>query len=435
MRESRPNNLPQQEKEKSFREKIPFKNIEPIIKALEKHFEGTAEKIDSKVVEDIFYTYLEEKINNTEIYKSEKYNVSFPWTKLNSGTIARKLYAQYKNIPINTLNNESKNEKVKEKDYIFTNFFDRKGGNEFTFQEEWMLAIVGGLPSALEALKKGEEPKEKEFITLGSPTNEFGAMSQEFLDRINGDNAADQLGLVYSEFITKNTANEKLAHIGLRGVSMAGSFAVTTGEQLIKDGIVTQISDDEISKGNIPNLQIRIDNAPGQNEKSKLLRWIQSPLGFAAEGAYAKWTDKNPYWKAVMGTEGKFLEDREALLKERGIVPQDGEEQKKMQNKAIIICLINLLNGVPIPKGLKVFETVGLYDPLAYSHKFNKEVEDQKKEYGGTLGANLVSKDNDHRIAGIKQTHFSPVLRETNLRKIQKAVEILNKLRRSNKER
>lgn len=429
MIEFSPNNLPQQEKEKgkkSFREKIPFKNIEPIIKALEKHFEGTAEKIDSKVVEDIFYTYLEEKVNNTEIYKSEKYNVSFPWTKLNSGTIAKKLYAQYKNMPIDTLDNGPKNENVKEKDYIFTNFFNREGGSEFTFQEEWMLAIVEGLPSALESLEKGEIPEEKEFYTLGSPTNEFGAMSKEFLDKINGDNAASQLGLVYSEFIKKNTAKEKLAHIGLRGVSMAGSFAVTTGEQLIKDGIVTQ-SLDEIAKGDIPDLQIRIDNAPGQNEKSKLLRWIQSPLGFAAEGAYIGMI--SPYWKTVMATEGKFLEDRKVLLKERDIVPQDGEEQKKMQNKAIIICLVNLLNGVPIPEGLKVFETVGLYDPLAYSHKFNKEVEDQKREHGGTLGANLVSKDNDRRIAGIRQTHFSPVLRETNLRKIQKAVKTLNELR------
>lgn len=428
MKESGPNNLPPQEKEKSFREKIPFKNIEPIIKALEKHFEGTAEKIDSKVVEDIFYTYLEEKVNNTEIYKSEKYNVSFPWTKLNSGTIAKKLYAQYKNIPIETLSDGPKNENVKEKDYIFTNFFNRKGGSEFTFQEEWMLAIVEGLPRALESLEKGEIPEEKEFYTLGSPTNEFGAMSKEFLDKINGDNAADQLGLVYSEFITKNTANEKLAHIGLRGVSMSGSFAVTTGEQLIKDGLATQ-SLDEIAKGDIPDLQIRIDNAPGQNEKSKLLRWIQSPLGFAAEGAYIKWTNKNPYWKTVMATEGKFLEDREILLKERGIVPQDSEEQKKMQDKAIRICLINLLNGVPIPKDLKVFETVGLYDPLAYSHKFNKEVEDQKREHGGTLGANLVSENSDHIKAGVKETHFSVVLRETNLRKIQKAVRTLKRLK------
>jgi hypothetical protein len=285
MIEFSPNNLPPQEKEKSFREKIPFKNIEPIIKALEKHFEGTAEKVDPKIVEDIFYTYLEEKVNNTEIYKSEKYNVSFPWTKLNSGTIAKKLYSQYKNIPIETLNNGPKNESVKEKDYIFTNFFNTKGGSEFTFQEEWMLAIAEGLPNALESLEKGEIPEEKEFYTLGSPTNEFGAMSKEFLDKINGDNAADQLGLVYSEFITKNTENEKPAHIGLRGVSMAGSFAVTTGEQLIKDGIVTQ-SLDEIVKGSIPDLQIRIDTAPGQNEKSKLLRWIQSSLGFVAEGAY-----------------------------------------------------------------------------------------------------------------------------------------------------
>ena len=51
MKESGPNNLPVQENEKSFREKIPFKNIEPIVKALEKHFEGTVERIDSKVVE------------------------------------------------------------------------------------------------------------------------------------------------------------------------------------------------------------------------------------------------------------------------------------------------------------------------------------------------------------------------------------------------
>jgi hypothetical protein len=100
-----------------------------------------------------------------------------------------------------------------------------------------------------------------------------------------------------------------------------------------------------------------------------------------------------------------------------------------MKNKAIRICVANLLNGVPIPEGLKVFETVGLYDPLAYSHKFNKKVEDQKIEHADTLGANMVSKNNDHRIAGIKQTHFSTVLRERNLIKIQKAVKTLNRLR------
>ena len=80
---------------KSIRERIVFPHVQPILEALEKQFEGTDKKLDSEVVKDILYEFIEQRINRAGVYESSEQGASFPWGVTDTAELAKKLYSRY----------------------------------------------------------------------------------------------------------------------------------------------------------------------------------------------------------------------------------------------------------------------------------------------------------------------------------------------------
>jgi len=175
---------------KTVRE-IKMPHIAPISKLIEKQFKKDGEPFDPKTVEDILYTFLEQGIDNSRSYESEKFGVSFPFTVVDTAKIARSLYRQYapedklEEPTVTELDAERGTEAVRHRrEFVFGSFQLIEHGNQFTFTEEIFHQIMKDLPRAIEKLKEGEEPDINEVCIIGSPTTLTGVMSPEFLEEV-----------------------------------------------------------------------------------------------------------------------------------------------------------------------------------------------------------------------------------------------------------
>jgi hypothetical protein len=448
------NNKPEEKKIPSLRERVPFYQIESIMDALNKQFPESQERVKRETVENIFYAYLEQRLNNTHIYESEKYKVSFPYTVNNTADLAKTLYKQYagelptEKNPDSTQSSKLEKEK-KDKEFLFANFFTLDWGSEFTFQEEVMHEMIQGLPGAMNNIKEGRDLFEKEIYTLGPPTNVLSTMSKEFLEGTNssGKGIDTKLGDLYAEFIEKDMTKDKKANILLRGISMSASFALATGEKLLHDGAVTQNMDEYKNDENKkPFMQIHIDTPPAQIDRSPFRRAIQTGLGFAIPGIYSKYF--NPYMRVIKKNDDKFLKDKNAfLLEEKGIKQNNSKEQDAMKNELIMRVIKNLLTrGFPAPKDLKFTEVIGTQDPTMWSPmlnlklmvnklKFLKKDNLRKDELGrkervDDIRQNMIQTTENRRTFGAKMPHLIPYLRKNELERIKRAVDALEGLKK-----
>jgi hypothetical protein len=244
---------------------------------------------------------------------------------------------------------------------------------------------------------------------------------------------------LYAEFVDsqlpKDETQRKDINLYLYGISMGGSLATQTAEQLLAGGKVTQSH--ETSQQSF--MQVRADTLPGAST-SPIKRW-QAPLGFIADSVFTIAT--NAYTKVAILKQKEGAGAVNKLLAKRGIVPNMTPEQKKMKNEIIyggsnIVSgtlkgeygvLNDLFKGVPIDENLKVTEVRGMYDPLQYSSKFNSDVKTQKAEHSGSLGENLVSTSENRRTFAINQAHTLVFFRENELKRIEKAAASLDKLK------
>jgi len=421
-------------------ERIRDRIISPHAEAISDIFKGRYKNVEAPVsietIKDILYTFIEQAIENTRIYSSEDLAVSFPYTTIRLLELSEELFSHHKAIPEQQERDVNDNGD-KSVEFIFGSFVNTSNGHEFTFFEEAMHQLIKKLPRFLEEIDKGENPDDDSVYVLGSPTNELGTMSTQFLESMKGGNTFKQFGALYAEFIDaqlpKDEQERENLHLYLYGISMGSSFATQTAEHLLNEGKITQSH--EISKErHIPFTQVRADTLPGASDSS-IKKW-QIPLGFVADNPFTMLT--NAYTRVASIKEVAAMIEINKVLAERGIVENMTPEQKKMKEEAILgrgllsgeDGIINdLRKGVPIDDNLKLTEVRAVYDPLQYSGSFRREVKQQRENHKGSLGENMVSKSENRRVVGIDQAHTFVFFRENELKRIEKAAAALEKLK------
>lgn len=428
-----PNQIPEAEVEKeipqkSIRERISMPHIEPVTNLLNEFVEKTEkEPINPETVKDILHAFLEQGVENTKIFTSEKYQVAFPYTVFDTGELAKKLFAEYagKNPEISTP--ETAEEIKKKIEFVFGSFQFVQHGNEFTFMEEALHQVVKDLPQALEMIAEGKEPEQFKIYNIGSPTNELGSMSQEFLSGLHKDKAFDSFGKVYAELVESVVKGEnENTTVFMKGFSMGGALAAETAQDILHSGVVAQSYEDADAK-HIPFMQVRIDTPPASSPIEKEKKRWQIPVGFLADVTNTMMTDQ--YVKGVIKNDRGFLTGVNEVLAERGISVNMTPEQESLKKKGIMSVIENLRNGVALPEDVKITEVVGIYDPLMYEDKFRRDMQRQSQKHEGSLGAKLKSKTENRRTFGASMAHTIPFFRDNELQRLYKAVKDLEDLK------
>jgi len=421
-------------------EKIQMPHLKPISDILEKYFKENNEPYNPEITRDVLYSFIENGLEHTKIQTSEKYKASFPWTTINTGEIAKSLYKKYsggKDIPQKIAGEEKA---PADKEFVFPSFQVVQHGNPFTFTEESLHQIMSSLPRAMEDLKQGKEPHEKEITIVGSPTNLLGTMSQEFLEDIKKD-AFGTYGGLYSELIEselKNTEEGGKTNILLYGISMGGSLATETAKRLIEKGLMTQSNEAHEKEGK-PFMQVRIDTPPGpknaESSASSLMKKARLYGGFALEVGLA--LADAPFNRAIVFGDKKYVSQVNAVLAEKGIRENMTPEQEKMKKEGIRTVVNTLAEGVPMPEQIRIREVIGLEDTLMDSSKLKKAVEEKRKKQetlyekeGGTLGKHSVT-DNEYVTSyGADMRHWIPFpVRENEIKRMAQAVRSLRDLK------
>jgi hypothetical protein len=399
------------------------------IKEYEKEYGNNPEEINK--VRDIFNTFLSQEISNVQIYNSQKYGVSFPYTSININNFSKEIYEKYTGKKpsikiLEDISNKSDGKKNISYEYIFPGAplnADLVDNGPFHFAGESMHQCIGKLPAALEKIKNGEEPDNFEIFMLGTPTNEYGTMSTEFLEKFE-KNPTSVMSEVFAEFIEKNNTEKNSENNNLStelyGVSWGGGLSALTGEKLLESDTYTQNQEEKNDKELII---IRAQN-PVSLSRSKikgLKIWLGSPLNDLVSG------DK---YGPTMGKENpKFMEQIRSLLKERGIITNISEEQQKMKKKAMLDIILAFRKEVKLKPETKVNEIYGLNDLSTKTSSLNNEVEEQIKSHGGSLGQNIaIPRRENSRVFGVNSFHEIPWFRKNELKRIHKAVEVINNL-------
>jgi len=282
------------QKQERIRDQVISPHVEAVLEIFKKRFKKEA-PVNIETIRDIFYTFFEQAVLRTQIYSSEKNGASFPYTVINTGELSKIVYSHYQTIPPAREQNVAEQKSKHKMEFVFGSFLDTDNGNQFTFFEEAMHQFVKQLPSALEAIKAGKEPDNEDVYVVGSPTNELGTVSPEFFDRIQKGNTYKEFGSLYSEFIEsqlpKDAGQRKNSSVYLYGISMGGSFATQTAEQLLSKGQVTQSHE----ANEQPFMQVRADTLPGASTSS-IKKW-QIPLGFVADSIFTLPTNAYTYFR------------------------------------------------------------------------------------------------------------------------------------------
>lgn len=414
-----------------IRERIVFPHLEPILTLLEKYNEGNEKKIDREIVSDILYAFIEQRIERAGLFEASSHEAAFPWGVTDVAELAKTLFKQYGQTVTPSLQGSTPPRLKKEFMFVTTPMpNDLSSGNQFAFLEEAMHQAFKYLPQALEDLSKGIEPERHEIYTLGAPTNTLGEVSSEFLSALKQD-AFAACADIYAEFIEKNISEDEPSSILLYGQSMGASFAAATGNHLKQAGIVTQ-SADTPEKRQVPFMQVRLDMPVGSSELSGVRKSIQMAAGFVVESAVTAVRD--PYLRHVMFQNGPFLNSVQRIFSERGMEEKLSDEQVRLKKEGVALLVATLRSGVPIPEGLKVNKIVGTADPLMYSRDFNKRAEAHRTEYEGSIGSNLVPKNNadgvsKERTFSVFMSHTKPYFRENELDRLYKVMECVQALK------
>ncbi len=411
-------------KEKKENKKIIFPHAESVLRLFREKYENESE--EAALIEDILYEFLEQEMENINIFKSEKFETSFPYTALSTNKLLKKIIE--KNLDeekrmeaLNKLSNE-----IKRQEYIFSSGSITKSGYPFTFVEEAMHQALLSVKSALIALQEGREIKDREIYTIGLPTNELGNIGKEFLEKLEKD-PFGTMGELQSEFIQshlpRNQENIEDINIRLYGISTGASLAAATGEKLIADGVASQSTEKDSRK--TPRLSIRMDSPVGLSNRTTK-KW-QIPVGYVAEFMYQ--TFKDPKFRLA---DPRFMSQVKEELSKRGIAENMEEEEKKAKNKAIKIIITKLKEGVDFSDELKVTKVTGLMDPLTFhptEYSTEKDRQGRKKD---KLGKNISPRfKNNRREFMIGQTHTPSFFRDSELNRYHKVATLIKRIKES----
>ncbi len=402
---------------------IVFPHAESILRLFRDKYKDEPEKAD--IMEDVLYEFFEQEMKNIEVFESEKFEASFPWTVIKTKELTKKIVEKYSNKDEleEKLNNFTEKDGVKKQEFIFSSGSIMKSGYPFTFVEEAMHQAITSLKSNLLDLQEGVEIKDQEIYTIGLPTNELGKVGPKFLEKLKSD-PFDAMGELQAEFIQshlpKNENEAQRLNINLYGISTGASLAAATGEKLMAEGVVSQ----DIKDKDTPRLSVRMDSPVGLS-KSTAKNW-QIPLGYVAEFVYQ--TFKDPKFRLA---DPSFMNQVKKALSERGITENMTSNDKKIKTEAINSVIGKLKEGVDFDENLKVTKVTGILDPLTFSPTEYKTEKARQEISAGTLGQNIsLRTEKNRREFMINQTHTPAFFRDSELKKYYETARRIEKLKK-----
>jgi hypothetical protein len=123
----------QNQSHERIRDRIVSPHAEAILKIFEKRYKKEEAVADIEVIRDIVYSFVENAIENTKIFSSEKYGVAFPYTVVKTAELSKSIYSHYKNLPEHSeakVNSEEKENEVKySQEFVFGSFINTGSGH------------------------------------------------------------------------------------------------------------------------------------------------------------------------------------------------------------------------------------------------------------------------------------------------------------------
>ena len=384
-----------------------------------------------EIMQDVVYTFLDQELKNTRIFKSEALGAEFPFTVVSVKELAAEIFLHYENLSEVQILAEKKDEErdegkreTQKMEFIMSSFSSLRGGSQFAYAEFAIHQAIKLLPRAIESLKNGKELEDYKIYTLGSPTNELGNMEENFSLQFK-EKPFEAIGKLYAECVSSELSKldekEKNASITFKGVSMGASMAAETAALLIQENKVTQ----ETGRGDLPKLALNMYVPAALNES--FLRKLQVPLGFVAEGIY-QFATEHGVRKVILG-QGEFFDKMYRVLPEN-IRPRMDQSQIKRKTEGLGALKKAVMSGAPLPEKIKVSETVGVYDPLMFSMDRKRQYDRRVTERAGSLGANILPSKKGERIFGLKMTHRVPFFRNNEFKRWDKLAEIISSLKK-----
>lgn len=382
--------------------------------------------------------YFADVVAHTRIYFSQEFGAAFPYTVIRLSEIAERLHRKlgspfiadidqdhFTLEDVGTRNTQRFRDRP-HKEFVFGTVFSIASGHPYHWVEHGIDQIAKRIPEALRALMRAEEPKDFEVYGIGSPAGELGSLSDKFL-RLE-EQPFKHLGRLYAEFINSLQQSEleelPAANLLLWGVSMGASIAAFTAHTLIANKQASQ-SFDATAGTHKPLVRV-IMQVPVGTSTGRFRRW-QIPVGFLVDIFYQTLT--STYGREVGAAEQKFIAIIYRQLLYRGIAPQISAEEICMKKRLIDKLLVELRMGVPIPKGLKTNEVIGIHDFLMYAWEFQKKANSQRDRAAGSLGANIFPiLEGGRRRFAINMTHTPAVVRENYFKRLIKVAETMHEL-------
>ncbi len=437
--------LGRSEKPKGRLEDLKFQSAESAIGLFEDHFKEDLKPAEVDAVRSILYSFFRQEVANANQFSSPEHpGVSFVHSRINTAEIAKALYkAKTGEEPVIKFVDPHATRKI---ECVFPSFFASTNTSALhVFFEQALHHVIKELPAALENLQEGKKPEEHDIYLVQPPVSDMGRVSPEFVAQMQDGHAYEELGKLYSGFISsKLKEHPETDSVFLRGISMGACQAIETAKALVTEHMVKQLGEAATEK-NLPLLQVRIDTPPGQSEMTPEERRWQIPRGFIAHGVSAlvkSFTSDGfgGYDVVTSSPWGNFTKQVLPILeKEKGITRDMSPEQSKLKKEGIEAALENLYAGVPIPKDLKVTEVLGESD-LTMFWPLSSEKTDLKKrlrageaipEKQVSLGKKLISDKEtpNRRTFSAEMGHQLPNFYENEMRRLRKAAQTLVALR------
>jgi len=400
-------------------ETIEFPNGESAIEAYLRKYPNEAERAET--VKAALYEFLREEIKNIKIFKSEKTGAELPYTSINVAELARNIYKKQTGKMV-TENEAVGQGAIAKQQFVFGTGISTAEGDEFTFVEEAISQCVKYLPTALQALKEGKVPEERQIFTVGMPTNILGKIPSELGQKL-GEAPFDEMGKVYGELVNAQIQGRKPKTIELYGVSLGSNMAIRAGEALLEQNLATQ-NFNTAEQNNLPYLQIRAE-VPVSLSRSKI-KPVQIPVGFVVDALYES---RLPEVKRIEAGKAPFAKMVRKELAQRGINEQMSDGQKKAKQK-VLFSIISKLGKKFEPKPeTKITAVFGLKDLTSYTPGMTNEAKIQKEEFGGTLGQSLLERKSPNiRASTANMPHLSPRFPDNELKRMRRLGIALEKL-------
>lgn len=324
------------------------------------------------------------QVEGTQLFTTEDGRISTPYTRIDITKYAETLLGQdFSQLPSDETRPENKQL------ISFPSVLAPENGHITSFIEPVFHRYVVALTGILADVKRGVRPQNVSALTLGAPTVLFGKVDQKFVADLKTE-GIKPWARVYSQLVEQNlpkTPEEKAkTQITFHGISMGGSFAAATAEDLVLRKVVSQHNKEKGKPvtDDLPNLVVLMEAPTGLHTGGR--QNLRIKLGFGIGTAISFLRDS--YQRRATFTERQLTKDLIPVFANKGIGVNMSPDQEKLKKQAIGTVVEELVKGIPVGSEVRAHTMRGRYDLTAVDWRslFKRRAPNEDE----TLGRNLL---------------------------------------------